>query len=277
MNKVCYNFTKVGAFIMPINSANRDYEILTDGDLANILYYFQPEYVIDAVNGNLNNIFRPFNMNMSNIVSSYEINFNARLEQYPGAAEEINKARTEAYNTIIKTICNYFNIMINTESSSDIYTVAYYLYEFFISNFTHNLILFFSSFMMNEKDNLVNYFISNGQIKKSNTSAYIKKLVMDQNLGLLLYNTGTILSGLVSQDISINDIIDFVYGKNTDTAILLNNTVLDRGDFYKSFFCKYIIDQNTFPTLVTMIRLDIQQKSDIVKININKNDMEDEK
>lgn len=277
MNKVCYNFTKVGAFIMPINSANRDYEILTDGDLANILYYFQPEYVIDAVNGNLNNIFRPFNMNMSNIVSSYEINFNARLEQYPGAAEEINKARTEAYNTIIKTICNYFNIMINTESSSDIYTVAYYLYEFFISNFTHNLILFFSSFMMNEKDNLVNYFISNGQIKKSNTSAYVKKLVMDQNLGLLLYNTGTILSGLVSQDISINDIIDFVYGKNTDTAILLNNTVLDRGDFYKSFFCKYIIDQNTFPTLVTMIRLDIQQKSDIVKININKNDMEDEK
>lgn len=262
---------------MPINSANRDYEILTDGDLANILYYFQPEYVIDAVNGNLNNIFRPFNMNMSNIVSSYEINFNARLEQYPGAAEEINKARTEAYNTIIKTICNYFNIMINTESSSDIYTVAYYLYEFFISNFTHNLILFFSSFMMNEKDNLVNYFISNGQIKKSNTSAYVKKLVMDQNLGLLLYNTGTILSGLVSQDISINDIIDFVYGKNTDTAILLNNTVLDRGDFYKSFFCKYIIDQNTFPTLVTMIRLDIQQKSDIVKININKNDMEDEK
>ncbi len=263
---------------MPFNSSNREYEILSDGELATILSYFQPEYVIDIVNNSLRNIYRPYGTNMTNLVLSYEMNFNSKLEQFPDASEEINLARTSAYNTIISTICNYFNIMINTENGADLYTVAYYLYEFFISNFTQNLISFFSTFIVNEKVNLVNYFINNGELKKSSISPYAKRILADQNLGLLISNMDIILPGLIGYDFTINDIISYTYGRNTDIAILLNNTVLDRGNFYKAFFCKYIADPTTFPTVVTMVRLDIQQKSDIIKIDLNKNeeDMEDD-
>lgn len=262
---------------MAFNPNNRDYEIMTDGELATLLANFNPEFIIDVVNVSLKQIYRPYNFNVPNMVSSYEIDFKTKLETYPMFSDEITNTRDTILNVITRTLCTYFNLQINPATEMDNYSVAYYLYEVFVSNFTNNLVMFFSSFILKEYSNIfTNLGFVDTKKSKDSTTIYAKRVFVDPKLGIVVSKLDTVLKSLVNLDVNLVMIFDTIYGQNTPLSIALKNTIMDRGDFYKQFFCKYILDESTFATTMTMIELEIQGNAEMTKIDMNKEEIRDE-
>ena len=57
--------------------------------------------------------------------------FKELYDTYPNDHDNINDVRAEVYNMIIQRICGWFNLQYEPEEGVDLYTIAYYLYDFF--------------------------------------------------------------------------------------------------------------------------------------------------
>lgn len=242
-----------------INSNNLEYEIKTDGQFAEVLRYFDKDFITSLIIDGVNNRFRAFTKSAPNAVNSLELKFKDNLINFPQNEQEIMQVRDDTYRMIINILCTSFNLQINNAIEYDPYSVALYMYDFFVSKFSANMVFFFSSYIQREKNaiydgmNLVEF-----KKNKDSSSLHAKKMYNDQKIIAIMANIGYVLKNISTFDISLTSIFNSVFAQ-PEPATFVSNVVLDNGDFFKNYYCCYTQDTNEFnPTFITMVTLQLQ-------------------
>lgn len=232
------------------------YEINSEYYITQIMQHFDSNYIFDMLNDKLDNMDYSILTVHPNIVSSFETNFKVMRDQFPGDSANINSIRDETYSNIIKVLTSRFNLEFNTvDDSIDKYTAAYCLYEFLVSKRYEIMNNFFTLFIMNNKDSLYSALNLDGMRKnKDSSSTYSKKIYTDNKIAIISANMSKVINYISTMDISLLNIFQSTY-KDYNLVQFLDNAFKDRGNFFKQFYCDFIIDPNIMPIMITNIRL----------------------
>lgn len=242
-----------------IPSTNTDFAILTDSEISSILSYFSEEMAFDIIDNALSNTYRPYAPALANIVEAYEQQFKLSMESYKGLSAELKNKRDDLYNAIIIKVLNHYGLQYVEQPNVDTYSMAYYVYKFLVSEFSTNVLYFFTKYIDKEKTSIAN-FINTEELRKNKDSStiYSKKVISgpgSSKLQLIHANLDTVLTAMGGFDISIYDIINTLYSFGNVSA-LLNNSIVDTGDFFKTYYMNYINIHRA--ESITRIRLGLQ-------------------
>lgn len=232
------------------------YQVNAERDIVVILSRFNTEYIYDCIESALQSKHNAqFIIPNPNLVRSLEDNFIIMQQNYPDDKMNILKCREETYNEIIEYLCSKFNLNFNNNDQVDLYSAAYYLYEFLVSNYLQNLTSFFSKFIINERNNLYKS-LNLDRFKKSSNINYGKKMIKDPVTSTILIQISYIIDQLMSFDFNFESIVRMVYSDNNISNFILS-LFNDNGYFY-NFYKTDITNVYIRPNIITNIRLIIQ-------------------
>lgn len=232
------------------------YQVNAERDITVILSRFNTEFIYDCINSALESKHNAqFIMPNPNLVRSLEDNFIIMQQNYPDDKMNILKCREETYNEIIQFVCSKFNLKFNENDQVDLYSAAYYLYEFLVSNYLQNLAFFYSKFIINEKQNLYKS-LNLERFKKSSNINYGKKMSKDPVTSTILIQISYIIDQLMSFDFHFDTIVRTVYNNNNIAHFILS--LFEDDDYFYDFFKKDITNSFIRPNIITNIRLLIQ-------------------
>lgn len=212
-----------------------EYDIISDAEVTTILSHFDPDEILGFVDDNLARKHMFYPNNPLNFVSSLETNFSFVYMNLPSEKERIDAIRDDTYKAIIDKICNYYNLEF-VDNGQDYYTIAFYMYEFFITQFSSNVIKLFTNYIIKEKDYIYNYIgLMNQKKNKDISTTYSKKIHKDLKLAIINANLEYVVDSISLFDISFEDILNLIY---TDRNIieLLAYSVSPKGDLFKDHF-----------------------------------------
>ena len=216
-------------------NSNLEYDIISDAEVTNILSHFDPDEILGFVEDNLARKHMFYPNNPLNFVSSLETNFSFVYMNFPTEKDRVDGMRDYTYKAIIDKICTYYNLEF-VDNGQDYYTIAFYMYEFFISQFSSNVIKLFANYIIKEKDYIYNY-IGLMDLKKNKdiSTTYSKKIHKDLKLAIINANLEYVVDSICLFDIPFESILDLVF---TDKNIkeLLSSSVIPRGDIFKEHF-----------------------------------------
>lgn len=242
---------------------SKDYSIVTERELSTILASFETSFVFAAIKDNLamkyNDCF--IGITKPNTVTAFENTFNNLKEVYPMDHDNILAVRQQTYEEIIDILCSEYNLAKGDcyDDIIDKYTLAYYMYDLLVSNFSNHITTFFANYIFREKDAIYNYF-NLDQFKKNKDSStiYGKKAYEDPKLAVISANLVNILQSMQAFDISLYDICSVVY-PDPNIVNLFRYNISDLGDFYKQYYCEVLRNQSIVSLFYTSIRLELQR------------------
>lgn len=238
-----------------INS-NSDYSVVSNAEAASIINRFTPEMVEDVIDNALANKFRNYTNQLINIVAAIDQNQKLAMNSLPDKTNEIKQATDELYLHIIHKICNAHNLTFTGKDSDNLYSTAYILYDFFISQFNSYLYNFFSTYINREKNTL--YEALELANKKKETPNYSKKIYKNDSpkLAVIHANIGYVLDNICAYDIDINTFIELACIPDRVKANYIINSVVDNGDFFKYFIVPYL--KQNYAVITSSIRFELQ-------------------
>ncbi len=235
--------------------------IKTDVMLTSVLSNFESPFIIHMVQDSINMRFRPYNTALPSL-NSIENNFATLLSGVESSEDitHINDVRISTYKEIIKTICDNFNISCNISEDTDVYSAAYWMYQFFVSDFTNRLFDFFVNYIVAEKTNLYNFLNLNDTRKDKDASTnYSKKLCTDTKLCLIHANIVNVLDSMVNFDINFDTLLRYsLMNESKEVTEFLSNIIVDNGNVYKSFFASLLLS-NFRADIITNVKLRLQK------------------
>ena len=234
------------------------YNISSENNLTELLAHFDSGFVLNIIEDKIN--MRQYNsMPESNIIKSFEENFKVMKEQFPGDGENINLVRSRVYTEIINILCKGFNLNCMLDDSTDLYSAAYYLYDFLICNSGPIMINFFTSFIINNKDSLYNSLnLESYKKNKDSSTIYSKRIYIDPKYITISANLEMVLKHIVTIDITLDNILQTTY-VNPQIIMFLAEIVTDRGNYFKDYYCSLLTKQDMLPVILTDIRLQMQK------------------
>ena len=239
----------------PYISNSNIYQVNAERDISVILSKFNTDFIYDclenAINTKNNSQFRIPN---PNLVRSLEDNFIFMQQTYPDDKQNILACREETYKEIIHYLCEKFNLSFNNEEV-DLYSTAYYLYDFLVSNYLSNLTLFFAKFILREKNNLYKSF-NLDRFKKSSNINYGKKVIKDPILATILIQISYVIDQIAVHDFSFDDIVRTTYDNNDIANFIVS--VFDDKEYFYNFYKQELTNTFIRPNIITNIRLMIQ-------------------
>lgn len=244
-----------------MNSNNIElYRIENEYNISEILSHFGSEYIMDALEDKLDHIDYTSSLIEPNFVSALENNFKLMEQEYPSDVANIRSVREEVYNEIIKILCDKFNLSFNeNDTSINVYTAAYYLYDFLVCNRNNAMVNFFTAFIINNKESLYR-MISNEDVKKNKdaSTAYSKRAYADSKYATISANIQMVIKYISNLDIALLNIFQSVY---TDYSLVqfLDNAFADNGNFFKDHYCSIINNIEISPIIIVNIRLALQR------------------
>lgn len=245
-----------------ILSNNTDYSQVSQNELSCVLGQFESSYIYSVLDDNFNSRFdNRFITYVANLVQACENNFKNLISWYPMDHDNINYVRDKTYEEIIEDICNKygFEMSANIDDLQDKFTLAYYLYDFLISNFSSNITIFFSNLIIREKDSIYTALnLEEDKKSKDSSTLYYKKVIeADPKIALINAHLDRALDLVVGFDITVEDILYILYPRPVADLILTNITPTDT--FYQDNYCRAITDRDLSPLFNTYIRLAIQK------------------
>lgn len=245
---------------MAFEPNNSEYAIVSDTEIATVLNYFTPDMIQNVLDDVLEEKMRPYSTNIGNLINAYETNFKIAVSNYPNYAEELQRVRIETFESVMNRICNFHNIEWELEPGMDLYTMAFYTYQFLISNFKINITKFFSNFITREKDNIYDALkLSELKKNKDSSSVYSRKIYngLDSKISVIHANLDYVLSQISGFDINLDTVIENVYYGDKNVIQALQSILADKGDFYKTFYVE-VLNGTGRAELITAIRLQLQ-------------------
>ena len=226
----------------PYISNSDIYQVNAERDISIILSKFNTNYIYDCIESALaskNNA--QFIMPNPNLVRSLEDNFIIMQQNFPDDKQNILECREETYNEIINYLCDKFNLSFNGNEQVDLYSAAYYLYDFLVANYLKALTLFFAKFILREKNTLYKS-LELDRFKKSSNINYGKKLIKDSTISTILIQISYVIDQLMAFDFDFDTIVRVAYD-NSDIANFIISLFNDNGYFYNlykvlSFACR---------------------------------------
>lgn len=232
------------------------YELQANNQLSTILSQFDANFGIDVIGDILESKFNRFDIvPTSNMVSSFEDNFKELYINFPNDRENIDESREEVYREVIDTICKRYNLEFTDGGGLiDFYSIAYYLYDFFISRFNEYLVKFYCSYIEQEKDNLYSLLkVENNKDYKNNLSKYNYK---DEVLGALTNELITVINGIKLLEIPDYNVYKLIYDDENIIALLMNNIYPKTPLFV--LFNSILFNPELYPIIITHIRMRLQ-------------------
>lgn len=236
------------------------YEIRNEYNLTEILGRFDSNYIFDIINDKLNNINYYNTLQEPNVVTSFEENFKLMNDNFPGDSDNIRIIREQVYTDIINILCQFYNLQFNEDDDTiDRFTLAYYLYNFLVSEKTIIMVNFYTSFIVNNKDSLVR-ILNLDEYKKSRESAaiYGKRMYNNNEYGVISANMTKVINHIATLDISLLNIFQSTY-VNTMVVELLDRAIMDKGNFFNDYYNAAIQQPDVLPIIITNIRLELQK------------------
>lgn len=235
-----------------MNNNLQPYLISSEQNVTELLSHFDAEYILAVLEDELKSINIASSIIKPNIVSSFEETFKLMREQFPGDESNIIGIRDNIYSNIIEILCNKFNLQYNyNDETIDKYTAAYYIYDFLVCNRNSIMINFFTSFIINNKNNIP------VELKKTKDSStiYNKKIYTDPKLIAISANMESVIKYISELDIKLYNIFSSTY-TNQEIVLFLDNAFADRGNFFKTYYCNISVED--MPIVITNIRLQLQ-------------------
>lgn len=233
-----------------------------DNRLAGILSQFNDDYIMDVVNDSLADRIRLYNLPRPNVVNAFETVFKELTNGFEMRNEEILATRLRVYSNIINMICKYYSLTFIPSDETDSYSIAYWLYDFLVSNFTENLKNFYAFFLIGERDSIYSG-LELADTKKANDGTillYSKKLFKNPKLAAIHCNLEYIISQINNFDIAFPTILRYVYQSNPNISSYISNMVSDdTGTFFRNFYQAYVLNSKDSADILTYIKLSLQQ------------------
>lgn len=241
------------------NNTNLElYNMNSEFTITELLSHFDSDIIIDIMKDKLSgNKYKT--LPEPNIISSFEENFKNMNQEFPGDSQNINIIRTRVYREIIETLCEAYNLQFNyLDESIDLYSAAYYMYDFLVCNYSNILVNFFTSFIINNSDSLYkNLNLESLKKSKDSSTIYGKSIYDTPKYILISANLEKVINYISTLDVTINNIFASTY---VDIKIIdfLNNIIADKGNFFKNFYCSILNKVEILPIVLTDIRLQLQ-------------------
>lgn len=245
---------------MSFISNNVDFGIVSDSEIMSIIANFSDDMVMDIIRRNSDNKFRPYQHYVGNLISAIESTFKLNQEGYPQFNSEILDRRNEIYSNIISFLCSTHSLSLNIDENTDLYSLAFVLYDFTISRFTINMINFFTNYIINETNSLYEY-LNFRELKKNkdNSSSYSKKLFKGNNkLATIHANLEIVIDCICSFDIDMNTLIN-VSTMDKNIASFITSNVGEVSNLFRVLFVPYVKDPRYRAIIITLIRMRLQE------------------
>lgn len=245
----------------------------TDNLLRETLAHFNTGYIIDLIRNTINMKFRPYSTAMPGL-NSIEMNFQSMLQNFTDAdyQSQIFEVRRCTYDNIIAIICQYYNLTYYPDDDIDNYTVAYFLYNTLVSNFTATIVSFFINYIMQHQDQIYDQIHVEEATKRDELNTYSRKLYgSSSKIGIIHSKIDQAIDFVASLDIEFNDILQ--YGDCTPECIaILSNSISENDNTFRIRFLPYLISPTTRADLITLIKLKLQiyAASDLYNISFIK-------
>lgn len=241
-------------------SNNSEYSIVTSIEVADVIAHFSEEMILDILDKNIMN--RSSFVQKVNLVYSLEQDFKKCLELYPAYSEQINQKRFEIYSAIVEKICNFYGIeSIETNDMGVKHSQAFYLYQFFVSDFFNNVVIFFTNYIIREKNSIYELMEQNLSSKtKDFNVSYSKKIYKNLNAKLITIhaNLEYVIDNICAFDIDFPTLVQNVYCNNTVVSNFLNGIVSEENgdDLFRKHIVPFVMQNK--PVVLTYIKLNLQ-------------------
>jgi len=236
-----------------------EYDIVSESQLSSILANINIDLTLSVIDDIINQRTVDYNFNTkTNSPAAFENHFKQLLVDYGFDSDVIKDSRDQTYRAIIDKVCSRHFLKFDESKTSDLYSAAYYIYDFLISNFNNYLVAFFTNFINNQKNSLYDILELNKQKKnKDSSTLYNKKVYKNNKLAVISANLEQVINYICGMDISFLDILNLIYN-DRNIVQLLYNCLLPINDFFKLMFVP-LFSCPVKPILLTNIRLSIQQ------------------
>ena len=236
------------------------YDMTTEYNITEMMEHFDSNYIFDIINNKIDMIRFDAVLPAPNIVTSFEENFKAMYDRFPGDNDNIRMIRSQVYSDIIVVLCKRFNLEFNdADDMIDRYTAAYYLYDFLVCNRCTYMVNFFTAFIINNKDSLTyNLNIDPHPKGKDSAAIYNRRVQMDPIYAAICSNMNMVLQNIASLPVTLNDIFRSVY-VNPQVVAMLDNMVIDNGNFFNDFYCSILNMPEYLPIVIVNIILSLQK------------------
>lgn len=218
---------------------NADYEVISNAEISSVINKYSPDMTYMTISQILKNKGVPQINPMGNLVASYESNFKFDLKKYSQFQSDMLERRAELYSSIIDMVCSFHNLSYQELPNTDVYSSAFYIYQFLVSDFYHSVISFFVNYLKREAVEICK-MLETQDIAKNPMYQYAKKRYGSKSdLSIIHTNLSYVLDNMQGFDITMEDIIDNVYVGSfeaVNTANFLKSALRDNGDFFKTFY-----------------------------------------
>lgn len=241
------------------NANSQVFNVATENELAVVLSHYSDQFVFTVIKDAIEYRFeRVPIVGLPNVVAAWEQNFKAIVAQY-GNIEEVNRVRNETYRQIIDIICKEFGLEFTIDDSIDLYSAAYHLYDFLVSNFTNNMVTLFANFIYKERANLYESLnLSNLKKNRDSSTIYGKKIYKDIKLAVINANIDMVISEVCAMDMPLYNIISIVYGNNSELKRYLISIISAGPDFFNKAYVS-VLNSDIRPDMITNIRFKLQE------------------
>ena len=236
--------------------------INADKALASVLSNFDSNYITHIVSDSLEMKFRPYSNSLPGVYS-IESTFNNLLNniEEPDARRNILEVRENTYLEIIDIICKYYDIQFNPSEDTDLYSAVYWIYNFFVSDFTNTILNFYINYILKGKDGIYSYLnLEKNKKDKDSTTIYSKKVCgTDEKISIIHANIETVLDAISSFDIGFQNLVLYSIGNNEQLTSFLLSSIVDINDVFKYHFASLLQTQYR-ADIITCVKLGLQQR-----------------
>lgn len=241
------------------------FNIQSETEVAVILSNFSTDYIYGAINDMLKERTSTFtNMSRPNYVMGLEASFKEMLDAYPSDRDNILATRDKTYEEIMNIIAKSFNLELSYDETIDKFSMASYMYDFFVSNYDQYLCQFFSRFISREKEGLYAALcLDESKKSKDISTIYNRKTYVDQKMAIINANLDKVIGYISNLDFDMNTILNFIYPDKPETVSLFLNHVKPMVDFFQSAYVGLLQNPMVYPLARTSIMLELQRNNTI--------------
>ena len=245
------------------------YEIQANNQLSCILAQFDSGYIMDTIEDTLDAVINNFDtIPRPNAVLSFEQVFKELLQVYPSDKENIDICRQETYKTIISFISRKFGIMFVEQQDIDLFSIARWMYDFYVAKFSAYLIKFYTEYLVQEKDQIyasmnINAAPNNG-IRDVSTIYNSMAFNTNKELAAIASCLPTILNSISGINIPDSVVYRLVYNEPAMESVIyiLECSIQNTIPLFQTYN-KVLFNEDTYGSVITQIRMELQKKIDI--------------
>lgn len=246
------------------------FNVVSENSLTEVLAHFNSEFILSIIDQAIANRHNPSAfLSNPNVVDAWDMNFKNLINYYQTAdiTERITALKIDTYKEIINRICVYhgFNFTID---EVDLYTVAHYLYQIFVSDFLMHMDTFFANYVVANCNALYEVMdLESFKKNKDTSTVYSKKIFSNPYLAIISANIDSVITYICGMDVTLDQIL-MMSGLDKPTVDYILTLISDQDNFFKNHYVSTIMDENVKPIHLNNIRFIIRNIAGVTSENI---------